>query len=489
MILFEKPARLGQPDTSSEKEGVHLIPRYSSPEMARVWTDENKFAKWLEVELAVLKVRERRGEIPPGTAEGISKVTSVDAATAEAINSREKEIGHDLNAFVEVMRSQMIHAATAHDGQNIENTLALGHPQKWDHYFHEGMTSYDTEEPAMALLFREADEIIDAGIDHVLRMLRNLALNNHDLIMIGRTHGQWAQPVTFGKKCLDWYEMVERARDRLRSSAEEVAVMKLSGAVGMYGTFGPEIEEEAAVELGLKLADIATQILPLDRRAQHLNSLAELATVIGKVARDLWLLSQSEIGEVREPFGEKQKGSSAMPHKKNPITLEKLFGLPRHVRHCAASVLESVETAHERDISHSSVERIAVPDAYGLTDHLLQQLGRVLERLRVFPERMAANLDATKGVYASQVVRDLLGQRGVAGETAYRFIQKCTFLTHEKNCTFSDAFLNADDDEVPFDLRREIGESPAFKQAFDPVWWVRHEHVYYERFGLNGMKD
>lgn len=456
--------------------------------MARVWTDENKFAKWLEVELAVLKVRERRGELPPGTADGIERATYMDATVAEEINNREKEIGHDLNAFVEVIRSQMIHAATAHDGQSIENTLALGHPQKWDHYFHEGMTSYDTEEPAMALLFGEADDLVSGGIERVLQALKALATAHRGTLMIGRTHGQWAQPVTFGKKCLDWYEMVERARDRLYASAEEVAVMKLSGAVGMYGTFGPEIEEDVANELGLAVADIATQILPLCRRAQHLNSLAELATVLGKIAHDLWLLSQSEIGEVREPFGEKQKGSSAMPHKKNPITLEKLFGLPRHVRHCAASVLECVETANERDISHSSVERIAVPDAYGLTDHLLKKLGHVLERLRVFPERMAANLDATKGVYASQVARDLLGQRGVAGETAYRFIQKCTFLTHEKNCTFSDAFLNADDDEVPFDLRREIGESPAFKQAFDPVWWVRHEEVYYTRFGLNGAK-
>lgn len=468
--------------------------------MARVWTDENKFAKWLEVELAVLKVRERRGEIPPGTAEGISQMLSIHDAIVITIDERDKLIGHDLNAFVEVMRFWLndTAAGTEHrfklaqlpglEEGVFDRVLQGGHPQKWDHYFHEGMTSYDTEEPAMALLFREADEIIDAGIDHVLRMLRNLALNNHDLIMIGRTHGQWAQPVTFGKKCLDWYEMVERARDRFYASTDEIYVMKLSGAVGMYGTFGPEIEEDVATELDLKVADIATQILPLCRRAQHLNSLAELATVLGKIARDLWLLSQSEIGEVREPFGEKQKGSSAMPHKKNPITLEKLFGLPRHVRHCAVSVLECVETANERDISHSSVERIAVPDAYGLTDHLLKKLGHVLERLRVFPERMAANLDATKGVYASQVVRDLLGQRGVAGETAYRFIQKCTFLTHEKNCTFSDAFLNADDDEVPFDLRREIGESPAFKQAFDPVWWVRHERVYYERFGLNGSR-
>ncbi len=456
--------------------------------MARVWTDENKFAKWLEVELAVLRVRERRGEIPPGTAEGIAKTTFIDSYVAEAINSREKEIGHDLNAFVEIMRSQMIHAATAHDGQSIENTLALGHPHKWDHEFHAGMTSYDTEEPAMALLFREADEVIDNGIDRVLEALKALAVKHRGTLMIGRTHGQWAQPVTFGKRCLDWYEMVERARDRLKASAEEVAVMKLSGAVGMYGTFGPGIEEDVATELDLKVADIATQILPLCRRAQHLNSIAELATVLGKIAFDLWLLSQSEIGEVREPFGKKQKGSSAMPHKKNPITLEKLRGLPRHVRHCAASVLESAETAHERDISHSSVERMAVPDAYGLTDHLLRQLTRVLEGLEVFPERMLENLEATNELYATQPLRDLLGTRGIPGETAYRFMQKCAAEAVKMRVQLSVIFMKMESEDVPFGLRSDLRGTVEFKRFLDPEWWVRHEDVYYSRFGLNGSR-
>ncbi|MCR4256393.1 MAG: adenylosuccinate lyase [Candidatus Uhrbacteria bacterium] len=469
-----------------------MIPRYSSPEMERVWTDENKFAKWREVELAVLRVRERRGEIPSGTAKGIEKMICTDARMVDAIHIREMEIGHDLNAFVEVMRLQMIVPANpilALKEMTFEELLKIGHPEKWDHYFHEGMTSYDTEEPATALLFREADEIIDIGIERVLEALKSLAVEHRGTIMIGRTHGQWAQPVTFGKRCLDWFEMIERARDRLRTSSDEICVMKLSGAVGFYGTLGPSLEEDVATELDLKVADIATQILPLCRRAQHLNSLAELATVLGKTAFDLWLLSQSEIGEVREPFGKKQKGSSAMPHKKNPITLEKLRGLPRHVRHCAASVLECVETAHERDISHSSVERMAVPDAYGLTYHLLRQLGRVLEGLEVFPERMANHLRATCESYASQAVRDLLGRHGVPGETAYRFIQKCASISWEKKLPLSDVFLKIDDDEVSFDLRREIGETPEFERCFDPKWWVRHEAVYYKRFALNGAED
>jgi adenylosuccinate lyase len=465
--------------------------------MGHVWSEENKFAKWRDVELAVLRARERRGEIPVGTTDGVARRTWVNAIVADGVNYREKEIGHDLNAFVELMRLQIIQvppnskevAFMNRPGDEwVTEILAKGHPEKWDHYFHEGMTSYDTEEPAMSLLFREADEVLEQGVARVLDALKALAIKHRGTVMIGRTHGQWAQPVTFGKRCLDWFEMVERARDRLRTSSDEICVMKLSGAVGMYGTFGPEIEEEVAIELDLKVADIATQILPLDRRAQHLNSLAELATVLGKVARDLWLLSQSEIGEVREPFGKKQKGSSAMPHKKNPITLEKLFGLPRHVRHCAASVLESVETAHERDISHSSVERLAVPDAYGLTDHLLRQLNRVLEGLEVFPDRMAANLSATCESYASQEVRDLLGRHGVPGETAYRFVQKCAAMSREKKLPLSDVFLKIDDDEVSFDLRREIGETEAFERCFDPKWWVRHEVVYFERFSLNGTK-
>ena len=451
--------------------------------MSAIWTDENKFRKWLDVELAVLRVREKRGELPIGTTEGIGKATFVDKQIASAINNREKEIGHDLNAFVEIMRWQMVDGSLL---MSIEEALAKGHPQKWDHHFHEGMTSYDTEEPAMALILAEADQQIDTALERVDAALCALATKHRGTLMIGRTHGQYAQPVTFGKRCLDWLGPLRAAREAFEHTAASVAVMKLSGAVGMYGTFGPEIEAMVAKELDLEVTEIATQIVPLGLRARHLSSLALIACEVEKIAHDLWLLSQSEIGEVAEPFGKKQKGSSAMPHKKNPITLEKLFGLPRLLSGYAEALQRNVATAHERDISHSSVERIAVPDAYGLLDHMLRQLARVLEGLQVYPERMQQNLDATKEVYASQAVRDLLGRHGVAGETAYRFIQKCTFMTREKNCTFSDAFLNADDNEVSYDLRREIGTTDEFDQAFDPKWWVRHEDVYYRRLGLDG---
>jgi adenylosuccinate lyase len=460
--------------------------------MSTVWTDENKFDKWRKVELAVLEVRERRGEIPAGTTEGIALATFDQVNLAEVINCREREIGHDLNAFVEIMRALIINAARyprcfdsvmslKFHPRLIENTLAFGHPQKLDALFHEGMTSYDTEEPAMALLINQADVIVFDGLDHVLKALKELAQKYRGQVMIGRTHGQWAQPVTFGKRCLDWFEMLDRAKARFSHSCHEAIEMKLSGAVGMYGTLGPEIEAEVAKVLGLEVAKCATQIVPLDRRAQHINSLAELAAVIEKIAHDLWLLSQSEIGEVREPFGKKQKGSSAMPHKKNPITLEKLFGLPRLVRAYAHAMLENVATAHERDISHSSVERIAVPDAYGLTDHLLRQLARILEGLEVNGERMARNLAATQGTFASQEARDLLGRKGMPAEDAYRLIQQASFMAMESRQPLKRLLLN---NEEFANAAALLKDDPELERIFDPAWWVRHEAVYYQRFDL-----
>ncbi len=463
-----------------------MHPRYSSPAMSEIWSDRNKFQKWIEVELAVLRVREQRGEIPAGTTEGIISLAIVDKVSTTMILERDKVINHDLNAFVEVMRYWINLREDDPKGsdETFDIVLKRGHPKKWDHHFHEGMTSYDTEEPAMALLFAQADELIAAAIERVQDALVELAKKYRGVIMTGRTHGQSAQPVTFGKHALDWLGPLTDALEVFEFSSRRLRVMKLSGAVGMYGTLGPEIEAAVAKLLGLDVARIATQIVPLGRKAHHLASIALIACEVEKIARDLWILSQSELGEVQEPFGKKQKGSSAMPHKKNPITFEKLFGLPRVIRGQMAALYENVATANERDISHSSVERVSVPDAYAYTEHLLLQLARMLEGLQVFPDRMQVNLDAAKESYASQVVRDLLGARGIAGETAYRFIQKCSFLTREKNCTFSDAFLTADDDEVSFDLRRQIGDTAEFKQAFDPQWWVRHEDVYYRRFGL-----
>jgi adenylosuccinate lyase len=446
--------------------------------MSAIWTDENKFQAWLNVELAVLRVREQRGEIPAGTTDGIQAVVVIDRNTAVAINSRERVIGHDLNAFVEIVRHQM---CRGENPETIEEVLAKGHPDKWDMYFHQGMTSYDTEEPAMALLFRQAGKVIDTGVSRVRNALFQLAKHHRGRLMIGRTHGQWAQPVTFGKRCLDWLDLVAMAAGDLFHSSMPCETMKLSGAVGLYGTLGPEIEAAVAKELGLEAAKIATQIMSLDRRARCVNALAELAAVIEKIARDLWLLSQSEIGEVREPFGKKQKGSSAMPHKKNPITLEKLFGLSRLIRGYAHAMLENVATAHERDISHSSVERIAVPDAYGLVDHMLNQLGRVLEGLHVDGDRMAANLAATQGTYASQEAASLLMGKGMPAETAYRLIQQASFMALQYGQPLKRLLIV---NEEFAEAGKLLKGDPELDRIFDPSWWVRHEGVYYERFGL-----
>ncbi len=485
-----------------------MIDRYSGKEMAATWTDENKFKKWLEVELAVLEAREALCEIPKGTADFCRKRVFVDEKIVSAIKKREAAIQHDLNAFVEVERL-LIRLDYDAGGGDFRTMLSLAGMRascaeemndaaadpwndvfdQWmtevqrpeaalcEALFHDGMTSFDTEEPAMARLLGEACAIVMKRLRELADAIRTRALEHRGVPMIGRTHGQHAQPVTFGTKCLNWLEMVERSTWRFMSASKEVKVMKLSGAVGMYGTLGPAVEEKVAEFLGLKTAPVATQILALDRRAQLVTSLAEIASVVEKIAHDLWLLGQTEVGEIREPFGKRQKGSSAMPHKKNPIIFEQCYGLPRLVRGYATAMLENVATANERDISHSSVERIVLPDAFGLVDHLLRRLAKVVRGMEVFPERMLNNLWSTGGVFASQKVEMLLKGKGMAAEEAYRLVQRYSAAAIEARESL--LTLLKGDAEIA-----AVASVAELKDCFDLAKWTAAEGELYRRMGL-----
>ncbi len=481
--------------------------RYLDPDLAKVWNDTRKFQEWLRVEVAVLQARERLGQIPEGTAARVEERTFVDDHVADLIKRRDEVTKHDLVAFKQVVHLQLIlhhedrefwdvvqqwrieaEAAKANGKtpeQRFQDKLSamLGISCREAELFHDGLTSYDVEEPAMALLLRKACDVLFDRLAALDMALVRRAVRHRGLIKIGRTHGQYAQPITFGVELLNWLEGLRVAHERFEAARREIGVMKLSGAVGMYGTLGPEVEDEVAAILGLEPV-IGTQILGLGRRAQLVNTLAEVATEIGKIAHDLWLLGMSDIGEVREPFGKGQTGSSAMPHKKNPVVLEKLVGLPRRVRGDAHAELENVDTHLQRDISQSSVERNTLVDAFHATAHVASQLAKVVDGMDVFPERMARNLDRAWGTYASQDVERFLKERGMAAETAYRLVQQACFLAVTEEAHLVETLRGWP--EV-----KELADADvrAFQDLFEPRRWVRHEEAIYRRFDARWEKD
>lgn len=498
-----------------------MIPRYSESKMGATWSLVAKFRAWLDVELAVLETRESLGQIPEGTTQRVREWAFVDEDVARVIVRRDRAIHHDLNAFVETMRlliiacSKVVERSCAtsnrfaqdndpnfHElvyrsaGFNIrvadgseeafnrafDSALARQCPEAG--YFHDGMTSFDTEEPAAALIFRRANKIIHERLVHLMGVLWERAKRHRGAIMVGRTHVQHAQPVTFGVKCLNWLDMVARATRHFLDTRKEVEVMKLSGAVGMHYPLSPEVEDGVGKLLKLEPV-IATQIVPLDRRAQLVWALARIAAVAGKIANDLWLMSQTEVGEVREPFGKRQKGSSAMPHKKNPITLEKLKGLPRLFPGFVTAMLSNIPTAHERDISQSSVERIVLPDAFGLLDHMLKHLARIIEGMSVFEDKMRENLELTQGTVASQSVEQLLKEHGMPAEQAYRIVQKLCFQAVEAKVPLIECLVANHEVRAVFPGK----DFQELRDVFDLTTWVKHEGDIYARYGRLFMPE
>jgi adenylosuccinate lyase len=430
-----------------------VIERYSRPEMARVWSQEAKYAAWLRVELEVCEAYGRRGVIPADALERIRKNARVNPRRIDEIESRVK---HDMIAFL----------------TNLEESLGAD-----SRYVHLGLTSSDVVDTAQALQLQDASDILLDGMERLRGSLKRLALGNKDTVMIGRTHGIHAEPITFGLKVAVWYEEAGRNLERLRRAKETVRVGKISGAVGTFAHVDPVVEEEVCRALGLEAAPISTQIIQRDRHAEFSAVLAIVAASLEKIAMEIRGLQRTEVSEALEPFSEGQKGSSAMPHKRNPVSSEQVCGLARLVRANAMAALENVALWHERDISHSSVERVILPDSTILLDYLLHQMTRILDGLEVLRGRMRENLEASHGLIYSQRVLLKLTEKGMARQAAYELVQRSAMRVWREGGNLQE--LLARDPEVTDRLSAE-----ELRSCFDPSWYLRNIDAVYRRLGL-----
>jgi adenylosuccinate lyase len=376
-----------------------MIPRYSRPEMARLWSDENRFATWLRVEIAATEVLAERGVVPREALAAIKGKARFDVARIETI---EKEVQHDVIAFV----------------SNVAESV--GPEGRWLHY---GLTSSDVVDTALSVLMRDACELIAQDLLGLMAAVRERAFRHKHAAMVGRTHGVHAEPMTFGLKMALWHAELERQNHRLGRARSAIAVGKLSGAVGTFSHLPPEVEEAVCARLGLAAAPVSSQVLQRDRHAEVLTTLALLGASLEKFATEIRALQKTEVREVEEPFGAGQKGSSAMPHKRNPVGSEQVAGLARLLRGNALASLENIALWHERDISHSSVERVIVPDSFLALDHMLQRFTEIVRGLTVDEARMRRNLESTRGlVFSGQLLLELTA-RGMRREEAYGTVQ------------------------------------------------------------------
>jgi len=405
-----------------------LIDRYAPKELRELWSDQTRLRLWLQVELAVCEARAALGEIPESQMEALRRA---EPPSAERVAQIESEQGHDLAAFVTAVQEQL-----GDEGSQI----------------HLGMTSQDVVDTALALQLREASRIILADLDLLLDRAAALAQRHRRTPMAGRTHGMHAEPVTFGFVLANHFDELRRSRQRFQAAAGEVQAGKLSGTVGTHATLSPEVEVLALRELGLEPAAITTQVVARDRHAAYLCSLALLGAVCERLATTLRHLQRTEVGEVREPFGVRQKGSSAMPHKRNPVRLEQVSGLSRLLRGWAVAGLEDVALWHERDISHSSVERVALPDATMASAHILRTLTQVLEGLQVDEAAMRANLEWRGEISRSQQLLLALIRAGQPRETAYRLVQSLALAA----------------DQLGGDFRAAVGQDPEVAAVLSP---------------------
>jgi adenylosuccinate lyase len=381
-----------------------MIPRYTRPEMGAVWSDQNKYQCWLEVELAASEALAEMGIVPEDAARDLRKHAAIDV---NRILEIEADVKHDVIAFTTSVAE-------------IMDKAGVGPQSRWLHY---GLTSNDVVDTAQSLQIKHANKLLRREMESLLAVLEARAFEFKDTLQIGRTHGIHAEPITFGLKIALWYDEARRNLQRLDAAADELAVGKLSGAVGTFGHISPEAEERICARLGLRPAPICSQVISRDRHANYVSVLALIAALCEKIALEVRHLQRTEVREAEESFGAKQKGSSAMPHKKNPVTSEQICGLARLVRSNAQAAFENVALWHERDISHSSVERVILPDSTILVDYLLHKTTNLVKDLVVFPERMKRNLESTRGlVFSGQLLLDLAGA-GMLREDAYRLVQ------------------------------------------------------------------
>ena len=393
-----------------------MIPRYTREAMGRVWSDANKFARWLDVELAATETLAEAGQVPKDAAQTIRARAKIDVAHILEIESRVK---HDVIAFTMAV------------GESIGDPAAA----RWLHY---GLTSNDVVDTAQALLVRDASRLIETALVKFSEVLAKRAQEFRHTPQIGRTHGIHAEPITFGLKVANWFAENQRNQQRFRDAAAQMAVGKVSGAVGNASHLGPEIEEKICRRLGLNVAPVASQVIQRDRHAHYLSSLALIAATLEKIALEIRHLQRTEVREAEEPFGGEQRGSSAMPHKRNPVTCEQVCGLARLVRSNMIAAYENVGLWHERDISHSSVERIILPDSTILVDYMLAKMTAIVADMRVFPERMLRNLESTQGlVYSGQLLQDLV-EKGMPRDDAYKAVQENAMAAWEDDSSFHD---------------------------------------------------
>ena len=435
-----------------------MIPRYTLPEMAAVWSDEVRLGHWLEIELLAVEAWARLGKIPEEDARQVRERASF---TVERVLALEQVTRHDVAAFVQCVAE------------------SVGPAGRWVHF---GMTSSDVLDTGLALQLRSAAELLLGRLERLLRVVKRMALEHRDTPMIGRTHGVHAEPTSFGHKLAVWAFELDRGRDRLRRAREVVSVGKLSGVVGTYAQLDPRIEEEVCSNLGLLPAEASTQILQRDRHAEYLAALALLASSLDKFATEIRNLARTEVREVQEPFAPGQKGSSAMPHKRNPVMCERVCGLARVIRANLQAALENVTLWHERDISHSSTERVILPDSTMALDFILKDFTDVLEGLRVFPERMRENLDVGGGLAFSQTVLLALVDRGLSRDDAYRIVQSAAAEAWDRGSSFRER-IAADPEVAGLVPRGELEE------LFDPSRFLRRLDGVFERLGRLSVSE
>jgi adenylosuccinate lyase len=420
--------------------------------MSAIFEPRQRYELWLRVELIVTEGWVEIGEVPRPVLARLSKA----AVDADRIARLEERVGHDVVAFLDSLAEP------------------LGDDAR---YLHRGLTSSDVLDSALALQLVEAADILISDLDRLIEVVRRRAVEERATLMAGRTHGIHAEPVSFGFVLAGWLDELERERGRLAVAREDIRVGKLSGAVGTHATIDPRVEEYALGRLGLKVAPVTTQIIARDRHAAYLTTLAVVAGSLEKFATDIRQLQRTEVGEVREPFGEEQKGSSAMPHKRNPVLSERVCGLARTIRGYALTALENQALWHERDISHSSAERIIVPDACILLDYILRLMREIVEGLTINRDRMRANLYRSGGVVFSQRVLLALVEKGMSRPDAYRVVQR--------------AALRALDDGQ--DFKTIVGQAPEVRERltadelaelFDPAFYLRHLDLTFQRVGL-----
>jgi len=429
-----------------------MIPRYTPPEMGRIWTDQHRYESWLRVEIAAAEAMAANGLVPAEAARDIRERGAVDATRIDEIEQITK---HDIIAFTTAVAER------------------IGPSARWLHF---GLTSSDVLDTALALQLRDACAILLADLAALADAVRDRAEEHRRTPMIGRTHGVHAEPMTFGLKLVLWYAEIQRARKRLMRARDGVSVGKLSGAVGTYAHLEPSIERAVCDKLGLTPAPVASQVIQRDRHAELASALAITGASLEKFALEVRGLQKTEIGEVEEPFSKGQKGSSAMPHKRNPIGCEQITGMARLLRGNAMAAFENVALWHERDISHSSVERVILPDSFCVLDHMVGRFTSIVRGLVVYPERMRANLERSHGVVFSGSVLLELAKRGVSREEAYRWVQRNA--------------MRVFDDNEPRDFKTELLQDAdvtsvltgdEIERAFDLDVQLRHVDAIFNR--------